>query len=89
MKQDKRFLVVTTTQKHAIFLNACEYLNFDIHSVLNSAMKDASIAALNQMELEGVDTDDARKELLKAWHSKTYIKMPDSVILEPSITTAP
>ena len=83
---EKRFMVVTTGQKHEIFLNACEYLHLDIHSALNSAMKGVSVVALNQMEIEGFETDDARKELLSAWRSNTYLKIPDSVILEPSIT---
>ena len=85
---EKRFIIISTRQKHQIFVSACDYLNIDIYSVMNSAMKDISIAALNQMELEGVDTHDARKALLSAWRTNTYIKMPDSVILEASITPA-
>jgi len=88
-KNKKQYMVITTARRHEIFLIACEYLHIDIHTALNVAMKDTAIAALRQMELEGVETADARKSLLSAWQSNTYIKMPDSVILEPSGTPAP
>ena len=64
---EKRFMVVSTHHKHEIFQNACDYLNVDIHDALNAAMKDISVAALQQMETEGIDTDDAQKELLSAY----------------------
>ena len=84
----KRFMVQTTPKRHEVFLRSCDYLNVDVHTVLNQAMKDVCLAAIQNMESSNVfgdlSTDEAKRHVIEAfWNDRASRQANQTFSIRP------